>query len=110
VEVVKATLEDELTECRAERWSDRGRTHRAFRWGRSGRLSSGFHIVSDRMRHWYRRRVQGIRPSIQCYSFAKADFEAFRREQGLLMQFRDVHPLNPYVGLRFSVVFRNPVS
>jgi SAM-dependent methyltransferase len=64
----------------------------------------------DRIRHWYRRRVQGIRPDIRCYYFRKADFEAFGREHGLSTQFNDIHPLNPYVGLRFNVVFHKPIS
>lgn len=64
----------------------------------------------DRIRHWYRRRVQGVRPAIQCYYFNKSDFEEFGRAHHLSTRLDQIHRLNPYAGLRFNVVFRRPLA
>jgi SAM-dependent methyltransferase len=45
-------------------------------------------------------------PSIYCYYFDRADFEAFAARHGTGLTLTDIHPLNPYAGYRFNAIFQ----
>jgi len=47
-------------------------------------------------------------PSIACYYFDRADFEACALRLGVTLTCSDIHPFNPYRGFRFNAVFRRP--
>ena len=46
-----------------------------------------------------------VTPEIVCYYFAKGDFRKFGERLGVATTITDIHPLNPYVGTRFNVIF-----
>jgi SAM-dependent methyltransferase len=62
----------------------------------------------DRFGAWYLRRIVGARPCVTCYSFDRRDFEEFGRTRGIRTRVLPIHPLNPYHGLRFNVLFDKP--
>ncbi len=61
-----------------------------------------------------KRRLSRLPPpppakaQITNYNFDKSDFEAFGEAHGLLVEIRDVHKLNPYIGFRYNVVLTKP--
>lgn len=46
-----------------------------------------------------------VTPMITTFDFAKDDFAALGRRVGADVSFHDIHPLNPYFGYRFNVVY-----
>jgi SAM-dependent methyltransferase len=54
------------------------------------------------------REPGGIKPEIVCYYFRREDFLAFGRQHGLGVRIEDVHPLHPYAGYRFNVIYTKP--
>jgi SAM-dependent methyltransferase len=61
--------------------------------------------LASRLRRYFRPPAA---PAIVCYDFRREDFIALGRELGAHVQVRDIHPLNPYVGYRFNVVYTKP--
>lgn len=59
----------------------------------------------DRVRGWFLRRVKRIEPQIICYYCNRADFLYLGKELGVKCEVFDIHPLNPYRGYRFNVVY-----
>jgi|SRR5947209_1549942 len=59
----------------------------------------------DRARGWLLRRVKRIQPQVVCYYCKKADFLALGRDLGLRCEIFDSHPLDPFRGYRFNVVY-----
>lgn len=61
-------------------------------------------------RSWLERLgFRSARPAaITCYEFRREDFESLARELGAVLLLEDVHPLNPYRGLRFNAIFLKP--
>ena len=52
----------------------------------------------------------GPAAAIHCYYFNRADFEALGRRLNVATVFHDIHPLNPYFGCRFNVVYEKTAS
>ena len=46
-----------------------------------------------------------VEPQITTYSFDPDDFKLFGESQGARVTIGDVHPMNPYFGFRYNVVF-----
>lgn len=49
-------------------------------------------------------------PSISCYYFRREDFMEIGERLGVITKICDIHPMNPYFGLRFNTVFSKPES
>lgn len=64
--------------------------------------------LADRIRGWYERRVRGITPALEVYDFTREDFVAFGAREGVVTTILDIHPANPYLGLRFNVLLERP--
>ena len=52
------------------------------------------------------RRRSRVAPGITCYYFSRSSFEAFAARRGCHLEFRDIHRLNPYRGMRFNALLR----
>jgi ubiquinone/menaquinone biosynthesis C-methylase UbiE len=54
---------------------------------------------------WYIKNILKIEPSVACYYFHRQNFLDFGSERGLGTEIFDIHPLHPYYGYRFNVVY-----
>lgn len=51
------------------------------------------------------QKVRPIEPKITCYYFTREQFQSLADSLGVHVDFYDIHPMNPYHGFRFNVVF-----
>ncbi|BBC22735.1 class I SAM-dependent methyltransferase [Pseudanabaena sp. ABRG5-3] len=58
---------------------------------------------------WYYKRIKKIEPQIICYTFQKSDFQDFGNKLGASTEILDIHPLNPYFGYRFNVIYTKSI-
>jgi SAM-dependent methyltransferase len=65
--------------------------------------------LPQRLRRWLQRKVFKVQPSVLCYYFRRADFLELGKQLGLQTTLFDVHPLHPYRGYRFNVVYSKPL-
>jgi ubiquinone/menaquinone biosynthesis C-methylase UbiE len=55
-----------------------------------------------------RRVMTNVSPGISCYYFRREDFAELGERLGADVSYCDLHPLNPYYGLRFNALFNKP--
>jgi ubiquinone/menaquinone biosynthesis C-methylase UbiE len=58
---------------------------------------------------WYYKKIKKIEPQIVCYTFQKSDFQDFGDKLDASTKILDIHPLNPFFGYRFNVIYTKSI-
>lgn len=61
--------------------------------------------IFESCKRWFRKRWEGVEPEIICFDFNREDFLQYGEQHSLQVEILDIHPLNPYSGYRFNVIY-----